>query len=136
MKAFVACLVSLVVACGPELARSDPSSFADSLAAEVYAHPSLVPASPWLGGDAPGRPRISLQPGEVPTINLAPAESETAWLWVVRARYGTAWTLDVVPGGQATFTPVGPVASAVPDVVAVSVVDRLGLEGPVAVLRR
>ena len=57
-----------------------------------------------------------------------PAESTTAAQWVVRARYGDTWTMDLVPGQQQTYTFTGK-----PDVVAVSVVDRVGNEGPVGI---
>ncbi|MFB3133947.1 MAG: glycoside hydrolase family 10 protein [Rhodothermales bacterium] len=109
---------------------------ADQLAAEVYARPALVPASPWLGRTPPGPPTLALQHDAGPTLTMTPAQGETVWLWIVRARFGDVWTTDIVPGRQTTYTFEAPIASAVPDVVTVSVVDRLGNEGPVGVVRR
>ncbi len=109
---------------------------ADQLLADVYARPALVPASPWLGRTPPGQPTVALHTDERPTITMTPAQGETAWLWIVRARFGDGWTTDIVPGRQTTHTLEVPDPATAPDVVTVSAVDRLGNEGPVAVVRR
>jgi hypothetical protein len=59
---------------------------------------------------------------------MRPAEGVTVAQWVVRARYGETWTMDIVSGKQSVYTFAG-----MPDVVAVSVVDRVGNEGPVGI---
>ena len=106
-------------------------SLAERLQSGPYAEPALVPASPWLDDDPPGRPRISLAEGGR-RLTLSPAsEEESVRWWVVRWRQGGDWSMDIVPGGQYAFTLQG----AQPEVVAVSAVDRTGNEGAVALVQ-
>ena len=105
----------------------------DSLLAGVYAEPALVPESPWLPGRTPGRARVRLVSGTAgrTTVAVDPADGESRpWLWVVRARYGTLWTTDIVPGGRTQLVPPAPATRGAADEVIVSAVDRAGREGP------
>ena len=103
----------------------------DHLSDNLYALPALVPASPWLNPIPPPRPTLNLyhDPSAFnTTVEIQPAGGTTVAQWVVRARYGETWTMDIVPGQQQAYTFTGK-----PDVVAVSVVDRVGNEGPVGI---
>ena len=108
----------------------DPDSLDAKLAAR-YAEPALVPASPWLGAKAPGKPAVSIGrdagTGEY-SLKLAPAKGGTVWLWTVRTRAGGEWTSEVLPGWLRTHRL--PVDGA--DRVYVTAVSRTGIESAVA----
>src|SRR5262249_48989464 len=108
----------------------------DSLVAklgDVYHIPALVPASPWLGAKAPGRPTASLKKDPVTgdfVIALAPAANEKVWLWTVRTEVEGVWTTEVLPGAVRTHR----VNAPAPDRVLVTAVSRTGIESPVVTL--
>lgn len=110
-----------------------PDHLAERLAAEAYADPALVPASPWLETAAPGQPRIAVRPQDPLSVQLdvAPTGSEETFLWTVRARAGREWTGDVVPGWRRTLT----VRSDAEQIV-VTAIGRTGNEGPGATVAR
>jgi uncharacterized lipoprotein YddW (UPF0748 family) len=111
----------------------NPDSLVERLQRGVYAEPALVPASPWLGGRAPGAPSVTLRGAGVA---FQPAAGDAPMWWVVRARAGTQWRTEVLPGWRRDFTlPAGQGGAAV-EVVHVSAVDRLGNEGRATVARR
>jgi uncharacterized lipoprotein YddW (UPF0748 family) len=102
---------------------------AERLARESYARPALVPASPWLDGTAPARPRVALRERAAgrTRLDLAPGGDAEVFLWTVRARSGTEWSTQVLPGWQREATVAGS-----PDQVVVTAVGRTGNEGPSA----
>ena len=105
---------------------------ADTLLRGVYAEPALVPATTWLGGRAPGAPRVALrEDGESgrAIVAIEPGGGERPWLWVVQARYGALWITEVVPGAERSHALRPPATRGAPDEVRVSGVDRLGNEG-------
>ena len=90
---------------------------------------ALVPASPWLDSVPPQIPtvRTGRDAGSGALIlNLQPQGTEPTWLWVIRARTGTQWTTDIVPGFHRSYA--FPVSSTSPDAVVVTAVDRTGNE--------
>jgi uncharacterized lipoprotein YddW (UPF0748 family) len=108
------------------------SGVSDALVAGPYLDPALVPATPWLGGRTPRAPRVVLRADTLPgraVAELTPAPDDQPWLWVVRARYGTVWTTEVVPGRTRSYVVRPQATRAVPDEVRVSAVNRLGEEG-------
>ena len=123
-------------------------SINERLVAGPYRHRALVPASPWLGGAVLAAPSVTVQltsPERLLSVRMQPAPGTDPRWWVVRWRRGSAWGVDVVPGGDRTFTipePAAAVAPAAPapppappsvvDLVTVSPVDRLGVEGEAA----
>jgi uncharacterized lipoprotein YddW (UPF0748 family) len=106
-------------------------SLVSKLIAGPYAAPALVPASPWLESKPPGAPRVRARvdtlSGRV-TLSIAPEGSATVRLWVVRARFGEAWTTSIVPGAvrEHSFAPGD--ASARPDLIVVTAIGRTGVE--------
>jgi hypothetical protein len=106
-------------------------SLAQRLARTVYRYPALVPPSPWLSRTSPGAPRATLA-ADGAALTLAAGPGEPPRLWIVRARYGNRWTVDVVP---ATRTHVALRGDAPLREVVVSAVDRGGNEGPAVTLR-
>ena len=98
----------------------------DALRREVYQQPALVPAAPWLGGSAPGKPRLTLPKavsGSQAKVSWAPTGSGKPWLWLVQSRTGEHWSNRVLPAAATSLNWDG----AMPDVVAVSAVSRTGV---------
>jgi hypothetical protein len=109
-----------------------PEPLGTQLARTVYARPALIPASPWLGGQAPGQPVAQLHDfGGNTAVTMKPQGGGHVWRWVVRTYDRGTWTTDIVPGWQQTY-PLGP---ELPALVVISAVDRTGLEGPTTVAR-
>ncbi|MBX7246416.1 MAG: family 10 glycosylhydrolase [Candidatus Sumerlaeaceae bacterium] len=100
----------------------------EQLRTKPYALPALVPASPWLGNKAPAAPGIQVgKSGNDIAIGMD-AGGRSPWLWTVYLQIGNSWLMDVVPGGNNTYS-ISP-AKLGGDVraVAVGAVDRVGNE--------
>jgi uncharacterized lipoprotein YddW (UPF0748 family) len=91
-----------------------------------YAQPALVPATPWLDGQAPAAPQLRAN-GK--TIAITPAAGEAAERFAVWRRLQGQWKLAVLPGSQRSFDPAGA------DAVVVSAVDRVGNTSARSVLK-
>jgi uncharacterized lipoprotein YddW (UPF0748 family) len=101
----------------------------------VYAERALVPATPWLDDDPPGKPALEVQErgGASLALSFAPSadDEERPWLWTIHWRLGGVWHHEVLPGTTAV--------AAVPhrsSVIAIRAIDRVGNESPPAVHRR
>jgi uncharacterized lipoprotein YddW (UPF0748 family) len=108
----------------------DRAGVASRLTDGPYETPALVPASPWLDRTRPGRPTLRLARDSVSDVvvaQLAAGQGARVFRWVVRARAGDRWTIDVVPAWQTRIVLGG---DATPDEVVVSAVGRTGNEGP------
>jgi uncharacterized lipoprotein YddW (UPF0748 family) len=111
----------------------DPDSLDEKLAAR-YAEPALVPASPWLGARAPGRPSIRVARDTVTgdmLVTLSPAKNERVWLWTVRALGPAGWTTEVLPGWLTSHQLPDPASTHV----VVTAVSRTGVESMAATAR-
>lgn len=99
-------------------------SLGERLSTAAYARPALVPASPWLGGEAPDAPTISFSAEEGGSaVTLTPAPGGSVWLWTVASRTPAGWTSDIVPGWRRRHPlPAGA------DLVSVTAVGRTGVE--------
>ncbi len=110
----------------------DRKGVATRLAREVYPEPALVPATPWLGGEAPRAPRLGLrrgEEGEQVAIHRAWFGPKAA-LFAVWLRVDGRWHFAVRPCSDPSVAlPAGT------DLVVVSPVDRLGREGSRVALR-
>ena len=111
------------------------ADLATTLKKNVYSQAALVPATPWLGGGAPGAPTVPLATRSADTgaILLKPQAglqgTQTA-LWSVWARYGDQWRYQVVPKSTETLSiQPDPVLGQAEQVV-ISAVSRLGIESP------
>lgn len=103
----------------------------------VYAVPALVPASPWLSKERPGKPRLTLDKapdtGES-QLSWTSAGGAPTWLWLVQTRRGTQWQTAIYPA-QLTAKPVRELlAEAGTATVAITAVDRCGNTGPFEVV--
>jgi hypothetical protein len=111
----------------------NPDSLDEKLASR-YANPALVPASPWLGAKAPGRPTIATDRDAATNeaiVRFAPLKGEVVWLWTVRTSRDGAWTGEVLPGWVRSHQFSG----ALPDSVRVTAVSRTGVESAAAAAR-
>ena len=100
----------------------------DQLKANAYQNAALVPATPWLGAEAPAAPVVQARrDGGVLKLALAPGAGKPVAQYALWARYGTQWRFAVVPGARTEWAladdATGPVNAVV-----VSAVDRLGNE--------
>ncbi|MBN2506705.1 MAG: family 10 glycosylhydrolase [Verrucomicrobia bacterium] len=100
----------------------------------VYAHPALPPAAPWLDRQPPAAPKVVVRPGagSAARVSWEPGDAEPARLWVWQTRTGSRWTTAILPG-QVTSQLLP--RQHLPDAIAVSSVDRARNLGPATVAR-
>ena len=103
----------------------------ETLTEEAYPFAALVPESRWLDTIPPPEPIISMQDSVSQELKLQPAPGEPVFWWAVRIRYGDEWVSDVLPGVQKLYSPPVSNHSQAADEVAISAVDRNGLESRV-----
>ncbi len=109
------------------------SALTDALERSLYAQPALTPASPWLGRARPPKPTL------IAALLHAPDRLEVTWRtgrpdpashWLLQTRAAGRWKTEILPGAATNHSWHG----ALPDVVALSAVDRNGNIGPPAVV--
>jgi uncharacterized lipoprotein YddW (UPF0748 family) len=108
---------------------------ADAFRGSVYAAPALVPASHWLGNGIPPAPRVHAEADDafrVTRVRLA-ADGARPARWIVHARRRGAWGTELLPGSAAEAS-LGWSYGEPPEMVAVSYVDRVGVESQPVVL--
>jgi hypothetical protein len=105
------------------------ASLDQALSREVYQEAALVPASPWLRGSVPGKPKLTLCKG-AQSIAWSSGGSGTPWLWLVQTRRAGHWDTRVLPAKTTSHA----WGSGSPEVVAVSAVDRRGVLSSAAIL--
>lgn len=106
---------------------------ADALLKEVYLHPALVPASPWLDAAAPGAPKLAIEPSTSVGLKVTWEQTGTKpsrW-WVLQTKNGSEWTTEIVPGQRASHV-LNPAPQ--PEVVALTAIDQCGNASPATVL--
>src|SRR5262249_8517059 len=102
-------------------------SLSDALAKQVYLHPALVPPSPWLDNQPPGKPRLSYQRHALGKLKISweATGTEPVWQWVVQARTAGKWSTDIVPA-DITTRELSRLSTRKTDFVTVTAVDRCG----------
>jgi uncharacterized lipoprotein YddW (UPF0748 family) len=100
----------------------------DQLKAVSYQGPALVPASPWLGSEAPPPPTVALK-RHASGLAVALGNVQRATQVAIWARYGEEWRFNVVPAGRSEVVLTDDQGVPARSVV-VSAVDRLGNESP------
>lgn len=107
---------------------ANQASMNDSLKADLYREPALVPATTWLNAPAAPATRLSLsRDGGLLRLSLSAEGNGQPWLWSVRLLTEDGWTTRILPGITSDWV-------VPPDIAAlglvVTSVDRLGREGP------
>jgi uncharacterized lipoprotein YddW (UPF0748 family) len=107
----------------------DRDGINEKLKGGLYAEPALVPDSPWMGKDTPGKPTVSarLVDGGV-SVEMNSPRGKPPWQWLVRAQTAQGWKSAIVPGGDNQFM-IKLSDGSEPKSVVVSAVSRLGREG-------
>jgi uncharacterized lipoprotein YddW (UPF0748 family) len=93
-----------------------------------YAQSALPPASPWLAGSPPDRPRLTATIRNPSSVSLRweTSGAKPAWLWILQSQTNQVWTTQILPAGVTAWT----FGNSRPDVVSIRAVDRLGNESP------
>src|SRR4051812_9791118 len=105
---------------------------ADKLKSGLYAEPALVPESPWLGEESPGKPVISAKRiGDGVLVQIKKGARKAPWQWLVRMKTADGWTTKILPGQDSEVKIALPSGTNV-EAVAVSGVSRLSREGDAA----
>lgn len=110
------------------------SQMGEALKRDVYPTRVLVPASPWLDRGTAEKPKVILKDEKgkyTVEMNLKDAPQQ----WVIRALYNGQWMLDVVPGGRKSYDLPAFGIYTKPEWVAVSALNRVGVEGKMTVVR-
>jgi uncharacterized lipoprotein YddW (UPF0748 family) len=101
----------------------------DKLKTGVYAEPALVPDSPWLGKETPGKPEVMARLADDGVeVTLSLPQGKNPWQWLLRAQTADGWKTMIVPGEEQRYT-LKAADGAKPKTVIVSAVSRLGREG-------
>ena len=95
----------------------------DQLKAGHYAGPALVPATPWLRGEAASAPTVTAARG-ANGINLKIAAGKGTAHLAIWSRHGSQWRFAVAPASKTEWT-----VAVDADAVVLSAIDRLGNEG-------
>lgn len=112
----------------------DRRGIASQLRSGPYANPALVPATPWLGSQAPTAPRLKLErsnSADAPdSLRIELQDPSAIKQFAIWRRHGTEWRFAAQPANQAELalapdSQLGPI-----DAVVVSAVNRLGIESP------
>jgi uncharacterized lipoprotein YddW (UPF0748 family) len=98
----------------------DRDRIATLLQAGPYAQPALVPATPWLPGQALVAPTLRRHGSRV---DIEPGPGPGAARWAVWRRSGGQWRFAVLPAQDRSLDPAGA------DLLVVSAVDRVGILG-------
>ena len=114
--------------------QRNTAGISPALLGSVYREPALVPASPWLGRAAPGKPVVALgRSGQTSLVTWQRSAGDAPWLWLVQQRAGGRWTTEILPSDCSSSVLRG-TANSLPEVVSVTAVSRLGNLGPAGVL--
>ena len=106
-----------------------------SLERDFNARLALVPATPWLSTNAPGKPALFLSsPGSGDLrlfIGKPSQESQSRW-WLLQTRSGAEWNDELLPGTAR----VKDFGNAQPGAIAVTLIDRFGNAGQPVVFEK
>jgi len=117
----------------------DRRGIATLLKAGPYAGVALVPATPWLGTQAPAAPQLSLQKAEdrsaADSVLIRTADDPSVNRFSIWKRYGSRWVFAVQAASQTELTLEADPALGQPDAIVVGSVNRLGVESVRTTLR-
>jgi uncharacterized lipoprotein YddW (UPF0748 family) len=101
---------------------------ADQLRATRYTGQALVPATPWLGSERPGTPRVEAS-RRANSVELKLKAGKANALYAIWARHGGQWRFAVAPAARMDWSIADDAKLGPAEIVVVSAVDRLGNEG-------
>lgn len=102
----------------------------EQLSSTLYAEPALIPASSWLGESSEIAPEVSV---DATRLSWSHKDKTPLSHWAVQTKRGNKWDLEILPR---TETAKEFVASDLPEVLAISAIDRFGNASPAVVLER
>lgn len=111
---------------------------ADKVGRELYGHPALVPATPWLKQPDPGKPAVQLRqanPSKRWQVAWNLPEGANAWLWLCQSRSNGKWNTHVFPGHRNSWDLPAKGSPGFPDLIAITAINRCGGAGPTALLK-
>ncbi len=116
------------------------AEIATTLRSRAYPSPALVPASPWLGDEAPARPKARLGEGASEAervVRFESPETDEVRLWALYTRHRDGWHFRQILPAYRRHTGAVRIPAAERGVshVAITAVDRLGNESDPAVVR-
>jgi len=105
-----------------------------ALKREVYAQPAISPALRWLNHEpGPEETRLSVSSaGGGIKASWGSSKKEGVWLWVLQLRAQNGWSTRVLPGRTTRLS----FGRAVPEVIAITAIDRYGNASRATVLER
>jgi hypothetical protein len=109
--------------------RRDAQNVAGALRRDLYASPTVAPASPWLGGEAPATPAGQFV-GDGDSRRVTWAKIDGARFVAVQVMDGGGWRTHRIVGAEVGGCALPAGATAV----ALTAVGRTGLAGPAVVL--
>ena len=111
---------------------SNKGGIATALVGSVYTQPAVVPSSAWLeaGESVPGKPAFWVESGgKARWATTGMTNGVSVWLW--QTRTSNQWQTRILPGDARSIELTG-----VPEVLALTALDRCGVASPPAVLQK
>ncbi|MGC8840940.1 MAG: glycoside hydrolase family 10 protein [Candidatus Sumerlaeaceae bacterium] len=95
----------------------------------IYDKPALVPAMPWLDAKVPAKPSLEVTREDQKLLAAwKPKDPNDVRVWVVHAKTGSKWSTEILPAQVESKVFAPDKDGALPEIVAVSAVDRCGNE--------
>ena len=106
---------------------------ADALLNDLYSHPAVIPACPWLDPSLPGKPSLTATDAGKAGVNLSWSSTpgNKPWLWLLQTKSRSEWTTEILPAHQGSYH-----LRTTHEAIALTALTRCGNAGPAAVLAR
>jgi uncharacterized lipoprotein YddW (UPF0748 family) len=116
--------------------QDNQGGVAAALGRDLFSRPALVPATPWLGKEAPGAPKLegklSLR-NALLSLKWEPDTNAVVRVQVLRSRYGLQWMDETLPPQTRERSFDRRLNQGIPDEVRLVPVGRTGMAGESAV---
>lgn len=101
----------------------DGRGLGEALVSGPYSQSALVPATPWLEGDAPTKPQATISGSQ---LHLKLDGDSSPWLWVVQNKTSDIWHTTIIPGQMEEYSLSKLKYSVPPEELWITAVNRLG----------
>ena len=99
----------------------------------AYQQTALIPATPWLDSIPPDKPKVTVTNDKTgASASWQNGGAEKVWKWVLQFQMNGVWTTEILLAGQTARD----FPNALPDVIAVSAIDRTGNQSQPAVFKK